>query len=155
MSEFDLSFLDAPVIFRKRPVSVPADLRPLWRIYILLLFLRKCCRQNRSSFARLHVLSWAVLLPENRESLLAVVNDEQSPDSIIIRVEPSLNRAVDYAIGAGLIRRENGNRFMLTPTGITAADQIEEQDDCLTEEKAFMDKLGKKITETLVDELFV
>lgn len=154
MAEIDLSLLDTPFVFRKRPVPVPGDLRPIWRIYLILLLLRKCCRQNRSSFARLHVLSWAMLSPENRSALLAVVDGEQSPDSLIVRVEPSLNRAVDYAIGLGLIRRQNGNRFELTPEGVTTAGEIEDSGECLKDEIAFMNELGRRVTETLVDELF-
>lgn len=154
MANVDLPMLNIPFYFDKRPTPVPGDLRPIWRIYVLLLLLRRCCRQNRSSFARLHVLSWAMLSPENRESLVALVNEEQDPESLIVRVEPSLNRAVDYAIGVGMIRRNDGDRFELTPSGVSAADQIYEQTDCLMVEKAVMDELGKRVTESLVNELF-
>tara|TARA_R110002111_G_scaffold164386_3_gene230575 strand:+ start:28804 stop:29094 length:291 start_codon:yes stop_codon:yes gene_type:complete len=95
-----------------------------------------------------------MLSPDNQNALLQLVNEEQSPDSVYVRVEPSLNRAVDYAIGAGFIRRANGDHFELTPVGVAAANKIYEQEDCLEEEKTVMNELGRRVTETLVNELF-
>lgn len=154
MADFIIPELDVPFVFRKRAVPVPGDLRPVWRIDLILLLLRKCCRGGRSSFARLHVLSWASLSAENRSRLIEVVDEAATVESLVVRVEPSLNRAVDLAIGEGLVRRVNGDRYELTPSGIARADAIAEQEQCLEEEKAFIESIGKKVTEGLVNVLF-
>lgn len=154
MSDFGIPELDVPFVFARRPTAVPGDLRPLWRMNLVVLLLRKCCRSNRSSFARLHVLSWACLSEENRSTLLRVLNKTEDFDALVVRVEPSLNRAVDYAIGEGLLRRVGGDKFELTPHGVTSADELSALEDCLVPEKEFMTQLGKRVTETLVNELF-
>src|SRR5689334_6792274 len=133
MAELFIPELDSPFVFRRRAVPVPGDLRPLWRINLILLLLRKCCRGGRSSFARLHVLSWASLSFENRTLLVRALDGEETVESIIVRVEPSLNRAVDFAVGEGFIRRVNGDRYELTPTGVARADALSNVDDCLLE----------------------
>ena len=65
--------LDAEFIFRRRPLALPGDLRPRWRIGLLALLLNNCCRQQRSSLTRLHVLNWAVRSEANHENLTALI----------------------------------------------------------------------------------
>ncbi|MCP4675919.1 MAG: hypothetical protein GY854_10520 [Deltaproteobacteria bacterium] len=154
MADIEIPELDVPFVFNRRATAVPGDLRPLWRMNLVLLLLRKCCRGGKSSFARLHVLSWASLSPENRSLLVRVLDEEEMVESLVVRVEPSLNRAVDFAIGEGLVRRVSGDRYELTPTGVARADALFEAEECLNEEKAFVEQIGRRVTEGLVNELF-
>jgi len=154
MADLEIPELDAPFVFNRRATAVPGDLRPLWRINLVLLLLRKCCRGGRSSFARLHVLSWASLSPENRNLLVRVLDEEETVESLVVRVEPSLNRAVDFAIGEGFVRRVTGNRYELTPAGVARANALVDAEDCLDGEKAFVEQVGRRVTESLVNDLF-
>lgn len=146
--------LNVPIVFQHRPTSIPADLRPGWKIGIILLLLRKCCRQNTSSFGRLHVLSWGVRSKDSRLALSKTSNGNMPLDALIVRIEPSVNRAVDYAIGAGLIERLSKDRLKLTSAGIAFADEVDRRKDLFITEKQFMDAIGKKITESLVNQIF-
>jgi len=150
----NFSELDAGFTFRRRPVSMPADLRPGWRIASIVLLINKCCRQNRTSFARLHVLSWALRTESSRRTLLAAIDGLLTPDSVIARVEPSLNRAVDFALGEGLLRRVDGDRLELTHAGLAFADDVTNADSTFVAEKEFIGTLKKRLTESLVNQLF-
>ena len=75
-------------------------------------------------------------------------------DALIVRVEPSLNRAVDFAIGEGLIKRLPHNRLQLTPIGVAFADDIERQDGLFATEKQLIAAIGMSITESLVSDIF-
>lgn len=154
MSLISIPELEVPFVFRKRPVAIKGDLRPLWRISLVVMLMRKCCRQNRTSFARLHVLNWALLADANRNALLSVVNNETDPTGVLVRVEPFLNTAVNYAIGEELIRQENGNRLVLAPRGVSVADKLFQTEGVFETEKEFMNELGGKLTEGLVNDLF-
>jgi hypothetical protein len=154
MPEILIPEIDTGFVFRKRPVAIPADLRPGWRIAIVVLLLRKCCRQNRSIFERLHVLSWGVRTAESREALLAAVRGTIPPDSLLVRIEPSLNRAVDFALGEGLLRRPSGDKVELTQAGVKLADEIDGTDDAFPVEKQFLSVIGKRATERLVAQMF-
>src|SRR5690606_16062641 len=101
MASINISDLVEPLIFRSRPEPIPGDLRPLWRIGIILLILDLTSRGGKSTLGRLHVLSWAVRTRETRENLLRVIREEVSPHTLIVRIEPSLNRAIDLALGEG------------------------------------------------------
>jgi hypothetical protein len=154
MSDAIVDEVNVPFIFRSRPMPIPADLRPGWRLGMVVLLLRECCRRNKSSPTRLHVLSWASLTLENQAQLLDAVNGTRSPDSLLIRIEPSLNRAVDFCVGEGLVIRSGGNRYELSAAGIQLADELQARDDCFLAERRFMKQLGKRVTEDLIKSIF-
>lgn len=146
--------LDTPFVFRERPESIPGDLRPLWRIGLVLLMLRLASRGGRSSFGRLHVLNWALRSKDGREALVGILDGQLFPGRVVARIEPSLNRAVDYAHGEGLLRRVQGDRIELTERGEDAAKQILKQGELYKSEREFLEGIGKRVTERLVNELF-
>jgi hypothetical protein len=154
MRSVEIPELDTPFVFNERPESIPGDLRPLWRIGLLLLMLYLASRGKRSSFGRLHVLNWALRSDEGRDSLLGILERRLFPGTVVVRIEPSLNRAVDFAHGEGLLRKVGGNRIELTSTGEAEAKRILGHDEIFEGEKKYLEQVGKKLTETLVDELF-
>lgn len=149
----DFKVVDAPFVFRGRPEPLPADLRPLWRIAIVVLLLELASRGNKSSFKRLHVLDWLAQRRDNRATLNALLSSEIKPHEIAIRVDPALNRAVDLALGEGLLDILNGNRVHLTAKGKKMASLILATDDMLELEKERIKAVGKGLTETLVNKL--
>jgi hypothetical protein len=146
--------LNTPFVFRERPEAIPGDLRPLWRIGILLLMLHIASRGAKSSFGRLHVLNWALRSKEGREALLDILNGRLFPGTVVVRIEPSLNRAVDLANGEGLVRRVHGNRIELTARGQNEAAKIMKHAGIFESERAYLKRVGKRVTEKLVTELF-
>lgn len=150
----DIPELRVPFVFRRRPVSLPADLRPAWRIGLIVLLLNKCCRQGRTSLTRLHVLSWGFVSPEGRTQLLAAAAGTLSPDSLVIRFEPFLLQAVDYGVGEGLLRRNGGGTIELTEAGVRLAEELEAAPSAFDSEKAIMATLRTRITEDLVKRMF-
>jgi hypothetical protein len=152
MSQPIVPELATEFLFWKRPVSIPADLRPGWRMGIILLLLRKCCKQQRSSFARLHMLNWAIRTAQAQNTIIRVVEGELALDALLVRYEPSLNRAVDLAIGEQLIKRVSGDHIELTTLGIQIAEEIDNSENTYVQEKQFMSRIGKRLTEKLVNQ---
>ncbi len=146
--------LNTPFIFKSRPEAIPGDLRPLWRIGILLLMLYLASRGGKSSFKRLHVLNSMIRTSENRETLKKLIAGSKSPDAVVIRIEPYLNRAVDLAHGEGLVNRISGDRISLTPKGEALAMLLQTQSSIFVKEKEFLMAISKSLTERLVDSLF-
>lgn len=155
MNEFSFEKLDTRIIFSSRPEAIPGDLRPIWRISIILLILHLASRGGKATLSKLHVLNWAIRTDENRAKLIQVIQGGISPDTIIVRIEPSLNRAIDFARGEGLLEFVKGNRVQLTPQGMMGANNLLEQDGIFLRERAFLEELGKNgLTEKVVDSLF-
>ena len=150
----ELNDLSTGVVFRQRPISIPGDLRPAWRIGLIVLLLSKCCRGGKTSLSRLHVLSWGSRTEQSRASLRAALAGTQPPDSLVVRFEPALNRAVDFARGEGLIRRVDGNKIELTDAGKALSKELEADTEAFAREKAFAAELGLKVTEKIIDHIF-
>lgn len=154
MYNLDIPELETNFIFTKRPISISADLRPGWRIGVIVLLLKKCCRQQRSSFGKLHVLNWAIRTTESRKMLLNVVSGNIVPGVPLVRIEPSLNRAVDFALGERLVRRLSGDKIELTPSGLILANEIDSTIGIFHIEKIFMDEIAQRLTEAIVSRMF-
>ena len=154
LANIEIPELRTAFTFRHRPVPVPADLRPIWRIALIVLLLRKCCRQGRTSIARLHVLSWGLRTDESREQLRAASDGKLSPDALIVRFEPFLSLAIDFALAEGVVARDGGDRVVLTAAGNSFADEIEANSEVLAQEKEFMGLIKQKITEVMVKQMF-
>ena len=146
--------LDAAFIFRRRPVALPGDLRPTWRIGLIVLLLSQCCRQQRSSLTRIHVLNWAARSEANHADLTALTTGRLSPDQLIVRFDPACNRAIDFAIGEGLLKRLDGSRIELTESGKGLAAEICNDTEVYVSEKRLVGTIKQKVSETLVDSIF-
>ncbi|GEP45107.1 hypothetical protein BGE01nite_43980 [Brevifollis gellanilyticus] len=74
-----------------------------------------------------------------------------------MRIDPSLNRAIEYAIAEKLISahvRSETCVLQLEPGGLALASQIIADTDCMVEEQAFAEALrGQRVTNDRVEQL--
>ena len=142
-------------VFRSRPEAIPGDFRPLWRMTVVLLILKLASRSNSSTLSRLHVLNWAIRTQENRENIRFVIAGDVPPDKIVVRIEPSLIRALELANGEGLIEYLSGKTVKLTDKGIKVADEILGEPYIFAQEKLFLQEIGKSsLTEQVINRMF-
>jgi hypothetical protein len=87
-------------------------------------------------------------------ALVRAIEGEVPPDTVLVRIEPALNRAVDFAMGEGLLRRKNSDRVELTPDGIGFADTILADTFVLGYEKQFVERIRFKVSEDFVTRMF-
>ena len=153
-NDLDLPELQTAFLFRRRPIAIPGDLRPGWRIALIVLLLKKCCRSGRSTHKRLHVLNWGISTVDNRLDLQSAIRGSLSPHIVIVRFDPFLSRAVDFAIGEGLVKRAGGDKVELTPLGKAFAVELEQSEGIYVVEKQFMDSIRQSVTESLVNQMF-
>lgn len=154
LQNFAIAELDTPILFRRRPLFLPEDLRPTWRIGLLVLLLRCCCRGGKSSRARLHVLSWGMRTSESLRDLEAAISGDLNPHSLIVRVDPFLDRALDFAVGEGLIAHRGGKSVELSSSGIRLADEIKRDVQVFAVEKTFVNAIQQRLSEALVTQMF-
>jgi hypothetical protein len=153
-TQIDIPELKTKFLFRRRPMAIPGDLRPGWRIGLLVLLLNSCCRSGRTSLARLHVLSWGIRTKESRRALQAAIDGTLTPDSLVVRFDPFLNGAVDFAIGEELVRRSGGSKIELTPKGRELAVELEKIETAYVVERKFIAVISQSVTERMVDHMF-
>ena len=147
------SIFNVPFTFQRRPTPLAAELRILWRVPMVTLLLRLCCKGRRSSVRRLQVLGWAVRTKRGRRILLGALQGATRRSDVIIRTDPSLMQAIDFAIGERLLDIVKNGGVVLTQKGSQMADEILLDKECFLEEMSFLRELGIRITESFVESL--
>lgn len=138
--------------FTERPSPIPAILRPAWRITSLLLCLAQC-RAGKANRKQLHVLNWAARNSEAQKTFLKVLDGTMDPDEAIVRFDPVLDRAVHFAVGEQLVF-QSGDQLVMTAKGESLVKAVMKDRECMTEEKEFLRKIGRKLTQAQVEALF-
>lgn len=134
-----------------RPEPVPMELRRAWRVAALVLLLAGS-RSKRASREKVLLLSYALTNPATQDGLIDVLSGKVSPFFLQVRVDPALGRAVDFAIGLGLMERA-GKSLQLTESGIRLADAVSSDESVLIQEKAFLQRVRRLATEGRVREV--
>lgn len=147
-----LRTLDSPFTFTRRPVAVPADVRASWKVLLVLEMLDKCCRGNRSSLRRLHLLNWATRSPDHAEVLLGALSGSVDPATVLVRLDPSLDRAIARARGYGYVIASRGNRVTLTRAGQGLLKGVDTS-GVLEVERAILKQIGHQLSEGKTDDI--
>lgn len=139
--------------FVKRDIPIPADYRPMYKIGHVLLILHICCRAGKASMMKLHFLSWAIKTKRNIAIVSEWVRNDFSNHLHVWGVEPTVNRALTFAVAEGLVFNVGGD-FIISEKGISLIKSIMKDKEVFKKEKAFLITIGKStITEQKVREL--
>src|SRR5947209_17455507 len=103
--------------FTRRPMAIAAELRPDWKMGAMLLILHLSSRGGKSSLRRLHILNWAIRSPRNQVEFEQVREHQQPLFRFQFRFEPALGRAIDLAVGEGLVEWVGGARIRIAAKG--------------------------------------
>jgi hypothetical protein len=140
--------LDQPFLFRDRPTSAPSDLRPVWRVPLVVLLV-SYCRGQQATHEQLHVLNWAVRSAGSAELLGEYLAGRMPPDRAIVRMEPALDRAVALAHGLGLLVWK-GKYWSLTVEGLELLENLRADELLLVREKELLGVLPRPLTQAAV-----
>jgi len=139
--------------FTRRPMAIAAELRPDWKIGSLLLILHLSSWGGKSSLRRLHILNWALRSPKTRAEFEQVREQRQPLFSFQFRFEPALGRAINFAVGEKLVEWVGGDRLQITAKGKRWVTDILKDESVMQEEREFLKRIGKRITESVASEM--
>src|SRR5687768_178179 len=109
--------IEIPFRFTERPTPLAGELRPVWRIGLILIILLYS-RGQKATLQKLHLLNSVSRSNAPRKAYLRYAEGHAKKDEIIPRIEPSLNRALNFARGQGLLEIEKGKNIKLTAAGL-------------------------------------
>ena len=135
--------------FRRGPTSVPPDIRPEWRIPLLLMMVRRC-RGQVASREQLHVLNSAVLSAGSRRALMAALDGRMATRSPALQFEPAFDRAIDRAVGLGLLTTNPRGRMALTDLGHSIADTVDSDERLFTSERELLATLPRSLSQRAI-----
>ncbi|MDD4641809.1 MAG: hypothetical protein PHF92_10705 [Bacteroidales bacterium] len=141
------------ITFSKKPISIPPDYRPAYKIAQICLILKYACIGEKSSLLKFHLISWAFKSVTNRQTLLTFITDPQNSDLSVWGIEPTLNRALHIAVADDFCSYKNAN-YKLEDKGLEFAKKIEDEGDILIDEIELLKQIGKRgITEKSIQDL--
>lgn len=134
--------------YTERPVSLPAELRPLWKISCILLVLKLNCVREKASLSKLQLFNWGMSSLATMKNLVnygTSKNRELLPD--VIPLDPSIDRAVALAVADGLAELDKSGKIKLSDKGNTLVNWILRDQTIFRAEKDVLTMIGKSITE--------
>lgn len=134
-----------------RPEPIPGDLRVGWGQSLLIMVLASA-RGQRCSIQKVHFLAHLSRTSSLRADTRAVLSRRRDPVDLAVRIEPWVNRAAAFAKANGLVEVRDGKALALSEAGRVAAKAIR-REGLLAEETAFLDEVGKLVTEQVVDRI--
>ncbi len=133
--------------FSPRPQPLPASLRPVYRIALIALILKTNCRGNTASLFQLQFFNWLL----KSSSLQELIEERLSHQSVftleLIHLDPMVNLALKYAFADGLISITNNSKYKLTDKGQEFANLIRDEQSVLAEERKFLERIGKGVSD--------
>ena len=142
------------ITFHRRPIPVPPEYRPLYKIAQIVLALKLSCKKHKASLLQLHLFSWAVKNKENSDHIIAYVRNPLEIAIDIWNLEPALNRALYFAVAEKLIEViPSSGDYLLTEKGHKFADILLKDNSVLKAEKIFFVLVKNNITNTLVQNI--
>ena len=138
--------------FSQKPIPIPADYRPMYKIALIVLILRLCCRAETTTLLKLHLFSWALTSEKNLIKLREYVTSNFQTDFSVWGIEPALNRALQLAIAENICEVVNGKSYKLTEKGFKFYEMINSDSELFDKEKSFLNFIGKsKITDSRIN----
>lgn len=132
------------IIFSQKKISIPTDLRPMYKISLILMMLKLNGYSKKLSYLQIQYLNWAMKHREKIEEL-NLSNDELPFDTI--RLDPFIDIAIEYCIGEKLIQLTKQGKLELTVKAEVFINKIIKE-KLLKDEYSILKDIGsRKITD--------
>lgn len=102
------------------------------------------------SSAKIHMITVALSDKTVQEDIERLVEGRYLMSSIPLRFDPSVNRALNYALSDELILRQANGNFKLTNKGKVLVEKIKADDTLLVVEKIYLSTLKYRLTEEII-----
>lgn len=142
------------ITFVNRPIQVPYNYRIVYKVCKIVLIIGTTCKRGGCSTLKLHIISNAVSSNEALKELRKFLENTSNRVSII-RFDPALTRAINYALAENIITIQVNGKIKLTDIGKNVYDEIMENKDIMIMEKDTLNNISDKLTEDKIDEIIV
>lgn len=139
------------IIFNSKPDAVPYNCRISYKVSQLCLLMERCGRAGVCSLVKIHMISYSLISKDNWAKMVdGFSNLEHLP---VIRFDPSVNKAILFAIAYGYIEQRNDAKYRLTEKGRQFANKIISDGNLMVNEINVLNTISKQLTEKKVSEI--
>ncbi|MDR7088592.1 hypothetical protein [Cellvibrio fibrivorans] len=139
------------VINEKKPYSVPIEMRPLWRICLIVVCVL-CVSQDKKylNLKKVNILVWILI----RKKMWSEYEDYllgRSSKVPLISVDTATYKAIEISIAKGILNLER-DRLYVASAGDNLFKTIMEN-EIMAEEISFLNSVGSKLSESKIKEM--
>lgn len=143
--------IDNDVIFDAKIDAVPFNYRISYKISLICIIIGKCCGRKGCSAIKLQMISSSVTTSKKRKELLDSVQLSFFAESTLVRFDPAISRAINFALADKLIYRQGNGLFRLTDIGKKLVASVYKEPELMVKEKQFFSNLSNKLTEEMIE----
>ncbi len=133
-----------PVISDK-PYSVPIEMRPLWRICLILISIAALSGDKRYlNVKKVNMLVWMLIRKKRWEEYKNYLYG-RTLDLPLVSADAATYKAVEFALAKNFIQLKDG-RLHITDSGLEVY-QLVVDNEIMSEEIEFLEKVGKKLSD--------
>ena len=143
--------IENDIIFDAKVDAVPFNYRISYKVSLVILIIGKCCGRKGCSAIKLQMISSAAATFKKRIELLESVQLSYLAESTLVRFDPAISRAINFALADKLIYRQVNGLFKLTTTGKELLISIYSDKELMVVEKNFFSDLSNQLTEEMIE----
>lgn len=118
---------------------IEPELRPIWRISLLAIILKKLCRGSSANLKKMQVLYSLISSADKRVRYFS----EGAYGDINIRFDPLLDKAISLGLAEGVFSLDSAKSIVLTNKGVALSNKIYKDPTLFVFEKEFIEKYSK------------
>lgn len=137
--------LNVKAVISDKAYPVPIEMRPLWRICLILISIAMVSGDKKYLDAKkVNILVWMLIRKKRWEEYENYLLD-RSVDIPLVSVDTATYKAVEFSIAKEFILLKDG-RLHLTDLGQSLCNMLIEN-KIMTDEMGFLSEYGKKLTD--------
>ena len=140
------------IIFDAKPDAVPYNYRISYKVSVICLLIHKCCGRRGCSLIKMHIIASALSDSRFYNKLMKLLNSHLYYE-FIVRFDPALNRALEYALSDELIVQQGNGAYKLSAKGRELAKMIDDDKEILKNEKIILDDISLNLSEERIKEI--
>ncbi|WP_066025769.1 hypothetical protein [Enterococcus mundtii] len=139
------------IIFEAKDDAVPFNYRISYKVSLICLIIGKCCGRKGCSAIKMQMISSAITTSKKRVELLESVNQSFLAEATLVRFDPAISRAINFALADNMIYRQGNGLFRLNSKGKELMQSIYDDAELMSIEKRFFKSLSNKLTEEMIE----
>lgn len=146
--------IGAEFTFQERAIPIPPDMRPDYRMAMIVLMLHFCGGYKKQApLAKLHALNWSMRTSASRRAFLDRLDGKLHMRDVPLKFDPAFNRAIDLAREEKLISRTQSQSLAISSKGQAWANELLADSSCLSDERSFLQLVGRRFTQAALNSI--
>ena len=142
------------IIFKAQPLPVPFGCRISYKITLLCIIVSINSHQTGCSLVKLQIINSILYRQDIFRAIMNYFEINKLQSNFIIRYDPLINKAIEYALHDDLLMQLKNGKYKLTHKGKIFVQNVL-RENVLLEEIIRLKLLGDKLTEKIVQELLL